>query len=57
MSCMWKEDEDGIWFTSCNGAFEFIDGTPKHNSFSYCPYCGETLIQSRYEPKDVYGAE
>jgi hypothetical protein len=57
MSCMWDSDGDGVWHTSCQNAFVFIDGSPKRNSFSYCPYCGETLIEKPYESESLYREE
>lgn len=41
--CKWEESEFGIYLTSCGGAFEFNEGTPKQNDANFCPYCGKIL--------------
>ena len=47
LKCRWSEDGEGsFWATGCGNAFEFNDGTPKQNSFAWCPYCGRSLEQS-----------
>lgn len=43
--CWWTENEDGYWDTSCDNAFEIIDGTPAENNFKFCCYCGGQLVQ------------
>lgn len=42
--CWWRVDDNGIWQTGCDNAFEMgnLDG-PKENDFGYCPYCGRYL--------------
>jgi hypothetical protein len=45
--CIWAEDEDGIYHTSCGDAFEFMNGTPDDNHIKFCPYCGKELRQSK----------
>jgi len=43
--CHWKEDDDGIWNTTCKLAWSFeYATTPKENSMNYCPKCGATLL-------------
>lgn len=51
-TCVWREDEDGMWDTDCNGRFEFTDGGPIENRFIACPYCGASLQEIRYAPPD-----
>jgi hypothetical protein len=45
--CIWTENEDGIYETSCGNAFEFMEGTPERNHIRFCPYCGKVLRQSK----------
>ena len=44
-NCNWGEDDAGVWETDCGHSFEFIDGGPDENGFSFCPYCGKRLEQ------------
>ena len=48
VACAWIEDEDGVWHTSCDRAFQFIDGGPIENGAMYCLYCGEQMIAKSY---------
>lgn len=41
--CDWTVDEDGVWQTGCEHAFQFNDDGPKENHFKFCPYCGSHL--------------
>jgi hypothetical protein len=43
-TCVWGQDDDGNWDTSCGNTFVFIDGDPAENRFAYCPYCGGNLL-------------
>jgi hypothetical protein len=43
-TCAWKIDEDGVYWTLCDNAHEFIIGGPNENYFEFCPYCGKRLI-------------
>jgi hypothetical protein len=45
-SCIWTEDDDGIYETACGNMFELND-TPEHNRMKFCPYCGKVLRQSK----------
>jgi len=45
--CLWIEDDDGVYQTSCLHSFEFIDGTPESNRIKFCPYCGKLIRQSK----------
>ena len=47
-NCIWTQDEDGVWDTSCDNAFTLIEGTPANNSMHYCCYCGHPLEQVLY---------
>jgi len=44
--CLWIEDDDGVYQTSCLHSFEFMDGTPERNGIKFCPYCGKELRQA-----------
>ena len=48
-TCLWTEDEDGIFDASCGGRFEFTDGTPSDNDMLYCCYCGKILAQQLFK--------
>ena len=41
--CQWKVDEDGIYWTECAGAWEFMAGNVSDNEMKYCPYCGSQI--------------
>ena len=43
--CRWTQDEDATWFSGCGEAHVFTIGTPRENSFEFCPYCGNKLEQ------------
>lgn len=47
--CIWTQDEDGIWDTSCGGKFEVSFDTPRENGMNYCCYCGKSLTQKEFE--------
>ena len=50
--CVWSEDDEGNWFTNCDNAFTFIDGSPYGNEMKFCCYCGKGLAQDKYhEPE------
>lgn len=42
-SCLWSEDEDGNWHTSCRQIHIFFEDGPVENFYKYCPYCGKFL--------------
>jgi hypothetical protein len=60
--CGWYEDSDHFWGTSCGSAFEFNEGGPDENGFTFCPYCGLAIQQFVREdeddelPQEFYGA-
>ena len=51
-SCTWTENVDGNWETSCGEIFVLEDGTPSENSMKYCCYCGASLKEKLYAPKE-----
>jgi hypothetical protein len=44
-SCMWMEDDEGVWHSSCGDAFVLNDGGPIVNNMDYCCYCGLSMIE------------
>lgn len=44
-NCVWIEEDDGDWRTTCGEFFILIADTPKANSYNFCPSCGKKLIQ------------
>jgi hypothetical protein len=46
--CDWAQDWDGSWHTACGNIFVFEDYTPTENRFSFCPYCGDPLIEHKF---------
>jgi len=46
--CDWSQDWEGNWATSCGQMFTFEVGSPKENHFSFCPYCGDPLIEHKF---------
>ena len=43
--CLWIEDDDGVYQTSCLHSFEIMNGTPETNGIKFCPYCGKLIRQ------------
>ena len=41
--CLWTEDKDSVWETTCGHSFIFNDGGPHDNEFEFCPYCGQRI--------------
>ena len=53
MTCIWEQDENGNWATSCGEMFVVEEGTPFENGMRYCCYCGKPLKDVPYtEPED-----
>ena len=48
-TCLWTEDEDGNWHTTCGEMHTFFDGGPSENGHRFCPYCGKKLVEKKYE--------
>lgn len=40
MTCVWTQDDDGVYETACGEAFIFNYGTPAQNNAIYCHHCG-----------------
>ena len=49
MTCLWRENEDGNWETSCREIFVLIEATPGQNGMRFCCYCGTPLSEARLE--------
>lgn len=47
--CVWMQDSDGPWNTSCGHVFEFIDGGPHENGATWCQYCGGKLLPQYHD--------
>ena len=52
--CIWTEDENGAWHTSCNNIFEVIFGCPSDNNMRFCCYCGKDLTEDLYVEKESH---
>jgi len=50
--CVWEEDCDGNWETSCDQTFCLDHGCPSENGMKYCCYCGKPLVEKRYAEED-----
>lgn len=55
--CTWKEDEDGTYWTECDHAWQFMEGTPADNHVEFCPFCGRGLSPVPFEYDDVQDDE
>jgi len=42
--CVWRENSDYCWDTSCGEEFIINEGTPKQNKMKYCCYCGGIIL-------------
>ena len=44
-SCEWRlcDEEANVYDTSCRNPHILIEGTPRENNYSYCPYCGKKI--------------
>ena len=42
--CVWTEDPDGLWSTSCGRSWTFIEGGPEENGIRYCHGCGKPVL-------------
>lgn len=47
--CVWMQDSDGPWNTSCGHVFEFTDGGPHQNDAAWCQYCGGKLLPTYHD--------
>lgn len=46
--CLWTQDIDGNWKSSCNNIHVLIEGTPRENGIRFCCYCGKELYEEYY---------
>ena len=47
-ACIWTQDSDGTWNTSCSKKWEFIEGGPTDNEMHFCHHCGGELISEPF---------
>lgn len=50
LTCAWVLREyldHDRWETECDQAFQFTNGGPEENQFTWCPYCGGRLLWSK----------
>ena len=47
-TCLWTEDEDGVWNTACSESWILETGKPRDNNMRFCPFCGNPLRQRSY---------
>ena len=47
--CVWMQDSDGPWNTSCGHVFEFTEGGPYQNNAEWCQYCGGKLLPQYHD--------
>jgi hypothetical protein len=47
--CVWREDCDSIWETSCGRTWSFNDGGPEENECRFCHSCGRPIEAHGYE--------
>lgn len=50
--CLWTEDDNGVWETSCKQMFVLNEGTPEQNHMKFCCYCGTKLKQKIYNDEE-----
>ena len=53
--CIWFEDDDGTWATSCGQKHEFMCDGPEENHYKYCPYCGKNIETVDFEEGEGLG--
>lgn len=46
--CVWVQDSDGPWNTSCGKVFEFTNEGPAENEANFCYHCGGALLPEPY---------
>jgi len=46
--CVWMQDSDGAWITSCQQTFEFAHDGPAENHAYFCYHCGGALLPEPY---------
>lgn len=50
--CLWDQNRDGDWETSCDNIHSFIEGDVSENNYQYCPYCGRSIHAVPYDSED-----
>jgi len=45
--CIWQEDEEDGWKTSCGEIFDLDNSTPVDDDMRFCCFCGKRLEQKR----------
>lgn len=53
VTCIWQQDVEGDWDTSCGHRFSFIEGMPNENDINFCCYCGKPLDGKPYDDLPV----
>ncbi len=60
-TCAWQQamEESDVWCAGCgtNRMFCFDDGGPKHNHFTFCPYCGALIVETVWTGPDEVVSE
>lgn len=51
--CIWSQDSDGPWSSSCGVTWEFNDGGPSENGAHFCHHCGGVLLSEPFRDADV----
>jgi len=46
--CMWNEDSEGAWDTSCGRSWQFTEDGPAENQAHFCHHCGGVLLATKY---------
>ena len=49
--CRWKSDGEGNYSTSCDNIFILLHGDATENNMTFCPYCGDKLIEQALNKK------
>lgn len=51
--CIWTQDSDGPWNTSCGVTWEFNEGGPSENGAHFCHHCGGVLMAQPFADDDA----
>lgn len=51
--CIWTQDSDGPWNTSCGVTWEYNDGGPAENKAHFCHHCGGVLLADPFADDDA----
>ena len=41
--CVWREDYEGNWKSSCRKLWSFEEDSPADNDVRFCPWCGRKV--------------